>query len=218
MISIFFKWAAIFIVLLYFTLFLFAMRTPGMDPRIPVGMNYKPVVFSQPVAAVAPLLGVVSNAALTADHILRSKHYYIIDDLLKGGFQIGSIDWKQSTRWTISPYYRQQNNDVISQIQATVFRNAMMTQIDPAKSFTVTFDPSGVLETFFWKDNHEVFLHRSGGNYTYGCHVGSDLEMDVAWNANGELTHSNVWDLAQWRKAVHERRPYVPIRSRPVNP
>ena len=167
---------------------------------VPTGMVFHPIVLSQSMKIVAPLLDVVSNATLVVNEIFQKKKYNIRE--FNGTVCFVSEDKENATRWAMFPY---RTNPVICAIETTVFKDASLSQMDQARSFCASFDPdTGQILGFYWHDKHEMFDVEASGTYIYGYGIGRNMDVELRWNNNGELIHSNVWDLAKWRQTTQQ--------------
>jgi len=158
---------------------------------LPTGIDYIISSVNQG-ETLLPILGAVSNAVLSVDRILKSKSYNNIEEFGRTVW-LESKDRAQLTVWIISPY---RTNAAVGAIKAIVYRDADMTQEDPARSFQVDFYPeTGVLRDFWWADNHEVLLFKTNSmSSDYARHLDGKKRLIMRWDVQGNLISSNVYD------------------------
>ena len=169
---------------------------------VSTNIAFSPIVLSREMIVVAPILDVVSNAVLIASRILQSKKYQICE--FSQTIWYLSDDKEHLTSWTLFPY---RTNHVICSIESRVYKNESMTLLDRAQSFNIKLNPvTGKIDSFFWLDHHESFFSLDNDTFKYGYKVKENIEIDLLWSKNGELIHSNMWDLVKYRETLEQYR------------
>lgn len=164
-------------------------------PALPTEMVYKPIAPVAGIEVLMPILGVVSNAVLSADRILKSKQYKNVEQFNRTVW-LEATDKTQSTIWRITPCG---TNPAVGGIKAIVYQDDSFTQRDPARSFQAEFFPDGKsLRMFWWDDSHEMLMAHTNGpfSFDYARDLGGKKSREMRWDQEGNLVSSNVYNWA----------------------
>jgi len=171
---------------------------------VPTGISTSQYIHAGQSDMLLPIMHAVSNAVLSVDRILKSKNYKNIE-------QFGQIIWleslgkAESTVWRISPTWKiaqGETNAVVGSINATVYSDENLTQVDPSRSYQVVLFPeTGALRDFSWSDKHELLRvepqgKSHSGYENYSKHLGGEIWLQMEWDGVGNLVASNVYDWA----------------------
>ena len=154
-----------------------------------------PVANLSHTGELRPIIEAVSNAVLSVNRDLMSKHYTDIKEFGRTVWLV-SIDVSQRTSWRISPTWKmtdEYTNAVVGGIEATVYRDADMKESDPTRSFRAEFFPAtGALRMFNWNDKHETMFvepkgKSHGGYVAYAKHLDGEIWRHLEWDGSGTL-------------------------------
>lgn len=162
-------------------------------PVLPTEVGYKSITSIPQNEVSLPIAGSISNAVRLVDRILKSQHYNTFTGV-EQEVRLESVDKEHSTVWRVFPY---KTNAVVGHVEAFVYKDAALTNKDPALSFQMSFYPkSGALRDFYYEDKHEMLFVRTNGVVKLARHLGYEKWLIMKWNASGSLVSSNVHDYA----------------------
>ncbi len=164
-------------------------------PAIPTEITFTPGRLNIEHPLLLPLIGVVSNAVLSADRILKARDYQVNE--FSRSIWLTHVDKARSIVWTIFPY---RTSAFVGSVEATAYRDTAFQQKDLSRSFRMSFHPeSGELSQFSWADSREVLFVYTNGPFSidYARDVEGSLSLVMRWNAQGNLVSSNIYN---WEK------------------
>ena len=182
---------------------------------LPTKIDYKPIINISHRGMILPILNAISNAVLSVDRDLKTKHYRNVEQFNRT-IWLESVDTAHATVWKTSPTWKiaeDGTNAVVGAIEAFVYIDAELTQIDPARSFRMEFYPqTGELRDFYWSDKHELFMIESrgevhGGSINYSKNLGGEKWLQVGWDVEGNIVSSNVYDWAIRGRLIKRSEP-----------
>jgi len=171
---------------------------------VPTEISTNQYINTRQSDMLLPIMHAVSNAVLSVDRILKSKNYKNVEQFNRT-IWLESVDKAESTVWRISPTWRiaqGETNAVVGSINATVYSDENLTQVDPSRSYQVVLFPeTGALRDFCWSDKHELLRvepqgKSHSGYENYSKHLGGEIWLQIEWDGIGNLVSSNVYNWA----------------------
>ena len=165
----------------------------------PNNIGYKPTINVGQADVLLPIIDAVNNAVTSVDRGLKSKNYIDVKEFNRTVW-LESVDKAQSTLWRIIPDWKispEGTNAVVGAIEAIVYKDPELTQIDNNRSFQMEFySGAGSLRNFFWADKHEMLIVEANGMTGYSKNLGEQKRLVMGWDTKGGLISSNVYDWA----------------------